>query len=253
MKKIIRTSTVAVATLLTTFSLSVSAGLFDNLADVADGALAAYGQGAEHRDRRDLTATEIDDGLREALVVSASVAGERLSRRDSYVNGSRLLIPLPHEWRKARAVAQRIGYSGDFNVLHKQLNEAAVAAIPALTQLIDAEVDALSFSNPAELLHSSKKTAASEYLRSSSDSSLRTTLHPIVRQALVNSGATATGLKIATRVGSLPMVRNLPLDMTDHVVDLSIENFFRQLGLQESAIRSNPQRRTSGLLKKVFG
>ncbi len=237
----------------TSLSITANAGLFDNLADVADGALAAYGQNGEHRDRHDLTASEIDNALREALTVGAGYAGQQLSRSADDANSRGLRIPLPLKWREAREVAQRIGYSGDFDSLHRQLNAAAIASVPALVELIDNEVNAIAFSNPAELLHSSEKTAVSDYLKVTSNASLRTYLHPVVKQALVSSGATATGLKIATRVGNLPMVRNLPLDLTDHVVDSTIENFFRQLGLQEAAIRTNPRRRTSGLLKKVFG
>jgi hypothetical protein len=233
--------------------MTASAGLFDNLADVADGALAAYGHTDGHRDRRDLTSAEIDNALREALALSAGYAGQQMARSGHYANGKGLMIPLPLKWREARKVAQRIGYSGDFDSLHQQVNTAAIESVPALIKLIDNEVDALAFTNPVELLHSSEKTAASEYLRKYSDASLRTYLRPVVKRALVRSGASATGLKIATRVGSLPMVRNLPLDLTDHVVDATIENFFRQLGLQETAIRTDPRRRTSGLLKKVFG
>lgn len=250
------TKKIAVTSLLATFagfSATSSAGLFDNLADVAGGALATYGHTGEHRDRRDLTTAEIDKALREALLVSARSASEQLSRREGYASGSAQLIPLPHKWKKARDVSRRIGYSGDFDILVRQLNEASIATVPALAKLVDAQVVTLSFSNPTEVLHSSRNNAASEYLRMASNTELRHRIQPVVKQALLDSGAMATGQRIATRVGSLPMVRDLPTDLTDHVVELSIENFFRQLGHQESAIRSNPEHRTSGLLKKVFG
>ena len=41
-------------------------------------------------------------------------------------------------------------------------------------------------------------------------------------------------------------------DLTDHVLDLGLQGIFLYLAAEEKAIRENPAKRTTELLRKVF-
>ena len=50
----------------------------------------------------------------------------------------------------------------------------------------------------------------------------------------------------------MPLVADVKANMTQHVTDKGIAGIFHYLG-QEEAIRQNPARQTTDLLKRVFG
>jgi len=55
------------------------------------------------------------------------------------------------------------------------------------------------------------------------------------------------------RYKQLPMVPDVKSNLTDHVLDEAIAGVFLYLGREEAAIRENPAKRSTELLKKVFG
>ncbi len=55
------------------------------------------------------------------------------------------------------------------------------------------------------------------------------------------------------RYKSLPFVPDVKADLTNHVLDKAVAGVFHYLALEEAAIRENPAKRTTEILKKVFG
>ena len=52
---------------------------------------------------------------------------------------------------------------------------------------------------------------------------------------------------------ALPFVPDIKADLTDHVVKKGMDGIFHYIAKEEAAIRENPVRHTTDLLKKVFG
>lgn len=228
------------------------AGLFDQLKDVANGALATYSQVELHRNAALLSDDEIAAGLREMLAVGADQIVMELGRQGGYGLDSGIRIRLPTSWDKARDIASRIGYGGEFQQIEAQLNRAAESAAPAARDLVQDALLGLEFRDARALLFSGDK-AATTYLKYSVGQSLTDQLTPIVRDQLTASGVHAECDRLARKIRRLPLVADLRLDLTDHVVEEGLAGFFRYLGEQESAIRQQPQLRTTTLLQKVFG
>ena len=55
------------------------------------------------------------------------------------------------------------------------------------------------------------------------------------------------------RYDSIPFVPDAKADLSDYVVEKSMDGIFYYLAKQEAAIRQNPAKRTTELLQKVFG
>ena len=55
------------------------------------------------------------------------------------------------------------------------------------------------------------------------------------------------------RYKDIPFVPDIKADLTNYVVGKAIDGVFLYLGREEAAIRENPAKRTTELLKKVFG
>jgi hypothetical protein len=55
------------------------------------------------------------------------------------------------------------------------------------------------------------------------------------------------------RYQNIPFVPDIKADLTGYVVDKGMEGIFFYLAKEEAAIRQDPQKRTTELLRKVFG
>jgi len=52
---------------------------------------------------------------------------------------------------------------------------------------------------------------------------------------------------------TMPFVPDVKADLTDHVVQKGIDGIFHYIAQEEAAIRQNPAKQTTDLLKRVFG
>jgi len=52
---------------------------------------------------------------------------------------------------------------------------------------------------------------------------------------------------------SLPFMPDVKANLTQHVVQLGLAGIFRYMAEEEASIRKNPVKRTTSILKKVFG
>lgn len=52
---------------------------------------------------------------------------------------------------------------------------------------------------------------------------------------------------------TLPFVPDIKANLTDHVVRKGMDGIFYYIAKEEAAIRKNPVKQTTDLLKKVFG
>lgn len=227
-----------------------NANMFENLVDVANGALPSYGRADAPGRRTDLTTDEISNALRELLSVGADNVVKKLERY-GYSNPA-VRIELPKKWRKARKIAARIGYSSEFDKLERNLAEIAVAIAPETRDLLNEMIDDLEIDNPLALL-SGGDIAATDELREQVIAQLAERLRPAVSKFLTSSGAMQTSKQIVRQVKHLPVIKLIETDFTRHVVDESLDGFFHYLAQEERSIRMHPLDQQSQLLRRVLG
>ena len=83
--------------------------------------------------------------------------------------------------------------------------------------------------------------------------SLRQEMRPIVEDSLSEVGAIKAFRKIMKSYNALPYAPEAKADVTGYVVEKGIDGVFFYLAKEETAIRENPEKRTTELLKQVFG
>jgi len=100
-------------------------------------------------------------------------------------------------------------------------------------------------------------TAATEYLRGQTSNSLAQLFAPIMESALNQTGALRLVDDVAAQMGSVPFAPSLGAnarnDLIEHGVDYGLKGVFHFIGEEEKAIRANPAKRTSDILRRVFG
>jgi hypothetical protein len=198
-----------------------------------------------------LSSRTIAAGLREALKVGSDRAVQSLGRPDGFLR-SPFHIPLPESLRQAQGVAQRFGLSAVFDEMEVKLNRAAEVAAPKAGALFLSAIRQLTFEDVLAI-YSGGDDAATAYLKRTTSAQLRTEMHPIVDASLAQVGAVTTFKELAGQYNRLPLVAPIDADLTGHVLSYASNALFARLASEEAAIRKNPAKRTTQLLRQVFG
>ena len=199
-----------------------------------------------------LTQAEIDAGLREALTVGTNAVATQLRKTNGYFGDPRVRIPLPKTYRDIQSNLARVGASGPLDDLELRMNRAAEAAVPEARTLILGAVKSITINDALQILNGGD-TAATDYLRSRTETQLRQSFTPYVRQTLSQSGAFTSMEQVAGQYGFGGVTGSLQNDLTQHAVGLGLDGIFLYVAEEEKKIRENPLARTSEILRRVFG
>jgi len=199
-----------------------------------------------------LGSDEIASGLKEALRVGTERVVARLGATDGFNADPAVHVPLPDGFQKVRSALRGVGMSGMLDDLELKLNRAAEEATPRAQALF---VDAISQMtlDDARAVYEGPEDAATRYFESRMSAPLREEMRPVVDASLAEVGAVRSYDDVMSRYRQIPFVPDVKADLTDHVLDRGIEGIFHYLAREEAAIRADPAKRTTQLLRKVFG
>lgn len=199
-----------------------------------------------------LTNTEIQSGLKEALILGAEAVGSQLSKPDGYFGDNEIRIPLPGRLGQVQSQLSRIGLSGPLDDLQMKLNRAAESAAPQAADLVVEAVKSLTIEDGMALLNGGD-TAATTLLRNKTETNLQALLKPYMQSALIDSGALNGVDSLSARYGMTSLTDDLKTQLVDSAVQEGLDGLFFYLAKEEQDIRKNPVKRTTDLLRKVFG
>lgn len=206
--------------------------------------------------RGGLTAREADMGLREALNAGADVVVASLGRTDGFWGSDRFRIPLPGQLASLQRTLRRAGLSQPLDDLQLKINRAAEAAVPDAKALVVDAIASLTIEDAVSLVRGGD-TAATDLLARRTRPAIAERFRPHVDGALNQAGAfqaldrAMSGLPLAAGLG-LNAAR-LKSQIADFAVNSALDAVFTRLGEEERAIRRDPVRQGSALLRRVFG
>jgi len=243
--------TVMMTALLT--SSAAWAGFGDMLKDAAGD----YLKGNEASGAAvNLSQSQIDAGLKEALSIGAERAIEYLGKPGGFLNDANVRIPLPSAVEKIASGLRMAGQGALVDEFETTMNQAAEAAIPKTLDIVKETVSGMTLDDARRILQGGDD-AATRYLREKAGSSLKQAIKPIVSKATDQVGATAS-YKQLTAGASSGLLGGLlgggtSLDLDNYVTEKALDGLFYKLAQEEKAIRENPLARSTDLLKQVFG
>jgi len=200
----------------------------------------------------DLSSNEITQGLKQALTQGSNIVVAQLGQQDGFNKDPRVRIPLPKNLKKARDYASKVGLQGSFDDLEIKLNKAAERATPQAKKLFLGAIRDMSIQDAKAILQG-PDNAATQYFQDKTGVSLEKAMRPLVDNALNQVGAVRSFNSAMAKYKSIPLAPEVSADLTGHVVDKGIGGIFLYLAEEEKAIRNNPVKRTTDLLRRVFG
>lgn len=199
-----------------------------------------------------LTSGDIEKAFKEALRVGSGNVVNQLSAVDGFYKDPSIRIPLPEKMKPVKDALNRVGMKKDVEKLEKRLNRAAEVAVPRAKQLFIQAISAMTFKDVMKI-YEGPKDSATRYFREKTSASLEKEMRPIVEDSLSEVGAIRSFKKVMKSYNKLPYVPEAKADITAYVVQKGMDGVFFYLAKEEVAIRENPEKRTTELLRQVFG
>jgi hypothetical protein len=199
-----------------------------------------------------LTVEDIGAGLKEALRVGSENVVTRIGRLDGFNTDPKIHIPLPTQLNRVKSVLDKVGMSGLLNDLELKLNRAAEDATPKAKQLFFKAITEMSFDDVKKIFEG-PEDAATRYFRSKMSPALAKEMEPVINNSLSQVGAVQAYDNVIKEYRSVPFVPDVKADLTDYVIEKGMDGIFYYMAKEEAAIRANPAKRTTDLLKRVFG
>ena len=239
--------------------VAIGAGIlfFVLLTDIAVAQDSWWKKGAEllkklGKEQNELTTGEIGEALKDALHVGTENVVIRLGRLDGFNTDSAVHIPLPDSLDTVKSMLGRIGMSSILDDLELRLNRAAEVATPKAKELFWQAISEMTFDD-VRAIYQGPEDAATTYFRNKMSPSLAQEIRPIIQKTLEEVGAIQIYEKAIGQYQSLPFVPDVKANLTEYTIEKTMEGIFYYVAREEAAIRENPAKRTTELLKRAFG
>ena len=200
----------------------------------------------------DLPADDLSAAFKEALRVGSDNVVRRLGAADGFNGDPAVHIPLPPQLAPVKGALARVGMSGMVDDLELRLNRAAEAATPKAKALFVNSISEMTFDD-VKSIYGGEDDAATRYFQGKMSPSLKQEMSPVVAESLSRVGAVQAFDRVMGKYKSLPFVPDVKANLTDYVVQKGMDGIFLYLAKEEAAIREDPARQTTDLLKRVFG
>lgn len=259
LKQALATSLVAIPLSFTliTYSSICQAGWFDQGADL----LKSYQESQSKSDSKstnlpglpkDLSSEEIQKAFKQALTQGSETVVSKLSLKDGFNADPKIHIPLPKSLKTVQSTLNQFGMGKYMDDVETKLNRAAEAATPKAKALFLNAIKEMSFDD-VKKIYEGPKDSATQYLKSKTSPSLKAKMAPIVEKSLNEVGAITAYDKAISKYKKMPFVPDIKTDLLNHVVDEGMNGMFYYIAQEEAAIRKDPIKQSTELLKKVFG
>lgn len=201
-----------------------------------------------------LSTQEVAAGLKEALVVGTNNAVDFAGKENQFLNTPRLKIPFPEEAEKVKETATNLGLGSQVEKFEENLNHAAEKAVSHAAPIFIDAITSMSI-NDAFAILKGEDNAATNYLRGSTETSLRAAFQPEVSKAINEVELTKYWQPLTSAYNSASVFtggEKVNTDLEAYVTDKAMDGLFLLISEEEEKIRENPAARVTELLEKVF-
>lgn len=203
-------------------------------------------------DTQKLSSAEVGDGLKEALTLATDRASARLGAKGGFFQDPAVRIALPGVLSDAQKRLKPFGMSGPLDDLERRINRGAENAMPSAKSLVVDAVRSMSIDDAMGVLRGGDR-AATDMLRAKTEVGLKQALAPYVESSLADSGALRAMDNAVARYGAGLVQNDAREILVTSAVNGAVDGLFHYVAQEELAIRRDPVKRSTELLRKVFG
>lgn len=195
-------------------------------------------------------------GIKAALNNGIGHAVGTVGILDGFWRNGEIQVPLPKTLRDVQSALKVVGADGIMNELHQQLNRGAEKAAPIAKDIFVDAITSLTISDAINIVRG-PDNAATSFLQKSTGNRLAQLFMPVMENALGQTGALRLLDNVTSDLRNVPFAPQLGADarndLISHGVNYGLNGLFKYIAVEEKAIRDNPAKRTSQILRRVFG
>jgi hypothetical protein len=191
-------------------------------------------------------------GVREALRVASERAVALASKPGGFLDDARIHIRPPKTVRKIGKALSAIGMGAQVSELETGMNRAAERAAAEAKPVFADAIRGMTLQDAVGIVRGGD-TAATDYFRGATEARLHERFKPIVASSLGKVGARKQYDSLVASYRALPLAEPTNLDLDEYTTNKALDGLFTLLADEEKKIRTDPAKRTTALLKKVFG
>jgi hypothetical protein len=192
-----------------------------------------------------LNETDAAAALRQLLEM-----GAQKSINGSFSRDAIMTTVFGNDVKKVLNTLQTLGLSAEIDRFTNTLTTAAEKTGERSVPIFVDAIRKISFTDAIRIVKDGG-TAATDYLRSSIGSNLRTSISPVMKQALDEYKLSDQWNKLTKPIQTI-MGNKLNLDLSNLMAGLVAEKMFQKMEETERSIRTDATARTTQLLQKVF-
>ncbi|MDX9951810.1 MAG: DUF4197 domain-containing protein [Methylophilaceae bacterium] len=200
----------------------------------------------------DLSNADAAAGMKEALIQGAGKAVGKLGVVDGFLGNPAVKIPLPDSVQRAERVMRMFGMGKQADEVILRMNRAAEAAVPEAKVLLINAVKQMSVADAKNIL-TGGDDAATQYFRKTTSAPMAEKFLPIVQKAMADVQLAQQYNKFAETGAKYGLIKKEQANLEQYVTQKALDGVYLMMAEEEKAIRKNPMKQASSLLKKVFG
>lgn len=191
-------------------------------------------------------------GLKEALNIGLAKGVDIVSVRDGYFKNNAIKVLFPEKAVKVKNTLEDIpgGKLLVDNVVEK-LNRAAEDAARGAKPIFLSAIKNMTIQDAMGILMGDDR-AATSYLERATGTELYNAFNPVITNSLSRVKALNAWEEVITRYNKIPLVKKVDPSLDDYVTNKAMDGLFYMVAKEEKAIRKDPLKRTTDLLKRVF-
>ncbi len=198
-----------------------------------------------------LTAADVGNGLKEALVKGISIGADNASQTNGYYKNLEIKIPFPPDVKKVEDKLRQIGLGSEVDQFVLTLNRGAEQAAQEAKPIFITAIRSMTIDDAWSILRG-QPDAATQYLKRVTSLQLKDKFKPVIQSALDKVNATKYYGDLVNTYNKIPLVQKVNPDLNEYATDLAMQGLFTLIAEEEKKIRENPLERTTELLKRVF-
>ncbi|MCP4442145.1 MAG: DUF4197 domain-containing protein [Aureispira sp.] len=198
-----------------------------------------------------LTNDQIILGLKEALNKGVKSGVNVLSVKDGFFKNAAVKILFPPEAQKVEKTLRDVGAGKLVDVAVEKINNAAEDASGKAVDIFVGAITKMTVNDAMGILMGDKNSCT-EYLKKTSSKTLYDSFNPVIGKSLNAVGASDAWTAVISKYNKIPFIKKVNPDLDDYVTNKAMDGVFLMVEKEERAIRKDPIKRTTDLLKRVF-
>jgi Protein of unknown function (DUF4197) len=191
-------------------------------------------------------------GMRGALTQGADAAVASLGASGGFMNNPKVKIDLPEPLKRVEKILKMAGLNKQANVLIEKMNAAAESAIPLAKPLLINAIKSMSLTDAKAIL-TGGGTSVTEFFKSKTQSSLQTSLLPLVKKTTDSVGLAQQYNNLAKKAAQFGLIKTDAINIEQYVTSKTVEGLYIIVAEEEQKIRANPLAAASSVVQAVFG